>query len=118
MKDNHISISEAKGRLGELVKRAAYGKEHFILEFRDKPQAAIVSIDYLQRALASDTRKSEALTALENLKRVRDEIAAETGRTFDTAQVLRELRDERAEHLANLSGRQRDHKTHGRRTRQ
>ncbi len=118
MKDNHISISEAKGRLGELVKRAAYGKEHFILEFRDKPQAAIVSLDYLEGELAAEVRKTAALTALENLKRIRDQTAAETGKMFDSVPVLRELRDERADHLASLSGRQRDHKTHGRRKRQ
>ena len=99
MKDNHISISEAKGRLGELVKRAAYGKEHFILEFRDKPQAAIVSIeDYLkiERTRAEGGRLTDEMRAL------RERIARETGRVFDTANVLREIRDERDEQITGL----------------
>ncbi len=36
--NNHVSLTEAKQRLGELVKRAAYGGERFVLEFRDKPR--------------------------------------------------------------------------------
>ncbi len=43
MSTNRISITEAKQRLGELVKRAAYGGERFLLQFRGKPQAAVVS---------------------------------------------------------------------------
>jgi prevent-host-death family protein len=43
-----IGLTEAKQQLGELVKRVAYGGERIVLEFRGKPQAAIVSIDDLQ----------------------------------------------------------------------
>ena len=99
MKDNHISISEAKGRLGELVKRAAYGKEHFILEFRNKPQAAIVSIDeYLRfkRARAGGARLSD------EMRDFREQLARETGRVFDTATVLHEVREERDEQITGL----------------
>ena len=40
MSTSRISITEAKQRLGELVKRAAYGGERFLLQFRGQPQAA------------------------------------------------------------------------------
>ncbi len=97
MKDNHISISEAKGRLGELVKRAAYGKEHFILEFRDKPQAALVSIEAYQTLQALD--RSEHLDILRRLADLRRRIAARTSEKFDAVADIRQIRDERAEQL-------------------
>ena len=43
-----IALTEAKQQLGELVKRVAYGGERIVLEFRGKPQAAIVSMNDLQ----------------------------------------------------------------------
>ncbi len=97
MKDNHISISEAKGRLGELVKRAAYGKEHFILEFRDKPQAAIVSYEAYERLQAMD--KEKHLETLRKLTELRKRIAAETDVKFDAVADIREMREQRAEQL-------------------
>ncbi len=99
MKNNHISISEAKGRLGELVKRAAYGKEHFILEFRNKPQAAIVSIDdYLK----VERRRAEGGRLSDEMRVLREQIAHETGRVFDTAKALHEIREERDEQITGL----------------
>ena len=97
MKDNHISISEAKGRLGELVKRAAYGKEHFILEFRDKPQAAIVSYESYERLRAMD--KERHLETLRKLAELRQRIVARTTEKFDAVADIRQIRDERAEQL-------------------
>jgi prevent-host-death family protein len=38
----HVSLSEAKQKFGDLVKRAAYGRETIVLEFHGKPIAAIV----------------------------------------------------------------------------
>jgi prevent-host-death family protein len=97
MKDNHISISEAKGRLGELVKRAAYGKEHFILEFRDKPQAAIVSYEAYEKLRAMD--KVKHLKTLRQLAELRRRIADRTSEKFDAVADIRQIRDDRAEQL-------------------
>jgi prevent-host-death family protein len=58
-----VSQSEAKQRLGEIVKRVAYGGERIVLEFRGKPQAAIVSIADLE-ALES-ARDARALKVSE-----------------------------------------------------
>jgi prevent-host-death family protein len=93
-----VSVSEAKGRLGELVKRAAYGGERIVLEFRNKPQAAIVSYDDLKR-LEKDSAESVSrqMEALERLSRLRERIAARTNKVFDSAADIRELRDERTE---------------------
>jgi prevent-host-death family protein len=93
-----VSVSEAKGRLGELVKRAAYGGERIVLEFRNKPQAAIVSYDDLKR-LEKDSAESVSrqMEALERLSRLRERIAARTNKLFDSAADIRELRDERTE---------------------
>ena len=38
-----VSVAEAKSRFSELINRAAYGKERFIVERRGKPVGAIVS---------------------------------------------------------------------------
>lgn len=99
MKDNRISITEAKGRLGELVKRAAYGKEHFILEFRNKPQAAIISIEEYLRV---ERERAEAGRLSDEMRAFREQIARETGRVFDTAAALREIREERDEQITGL----------------
>ena len=43
MGTHYISLTGAKQNLGELVKRTAYGGERFVLEFRGKARAALVS---------------------------------------------------------------------------
>ena len=45
MGTHHISLTGAKQNLGELVKRTAYGGERFVLEFRGKARAALVSCE-------------------------------------------------------------------------
>ena len=44
-----ISVAEAKRRFSELVNRAAYGNERFLIERRGRPIGAVVSADDLQR---------------------------------------------------------------------
>lgn len=44
-----VSVVEAKRRISELIGRAAYGGERFLIERRGKPMAAIVSADDLDR---------------------------------------------------------------------
>lgn len=102
MKDNHISISDAKRRLGELVKRAAYGKEHFILEFRDKPQAAIVSYGDFQRLEGLEERRAREGRLLDELWSLADRVAARTGQRSDSVEELRKIREERIDELTGL----------------
>lgn len=44
-----IGVAEAKKRFSELVGRAAYAGEHFIVARRGKPMAAIIGIEDLEK---------------------------------------------------------------------
>jgi prevent-host-death family protein len=44
-----VSVAEAKSRFSELVNRASYGQERFLVERRGKPVGAIVSPEDLAR---------------------------------------------------------------------
>lgn len=44
-----ISVAEAKSRFSELVNRASFGRERFLIERRGKPVGAIVSAEDLTR---------------------------------------------------------------------
>ncbi len=102
MTTNRISITEAKRKLGELVKRAAYGGERFLLEFRGKPQAAVVSyadFEDLQRLEPSAIGQEEVL---ERLLSLRERIAARTGEAFDSAREVEEVREKRLDRLTGL----------------
>jgi len=99
MATDKISISKAKARLGELVKRVAYGDERIVLEFRNRPQAAIVSYSDLQRLEAAVDNTSQRKKALEKLRILREQIAARNAPEMDAVTDIREARDERLERL-------------------
>lgn len=44
----HISVAEAKSHLSEIIAKSVHGHERFIITRRDKPVAAIVSLDDLK----------------------------------------------------------------------
>lgn len=44
-----ISSAQAKAQLAALVAQVAYGGEHYIIERRGKPMAALVSVEELER---------------------------------------------------------------------
>ena len=97
-----ISMTDAKRRLGELVKRAAYGGERFILEFRDKPQAAIVSYEDMERLEAHGRSKAEEMKALERLDAIRERLAARSGILPDSSEEIVKMREERVDYLQGL----------------
>lgn len=43
-----VSVAEAKAHLSELIVKSAHGHERFIITRRDKPVAALVSLDDLK----------------------------------------------------------------------
>jgi prevent-host-death family protein len=53
-----ISSTEARTVFGELLARAGYGGERFILERRGKPLAALISIQDLQRLESLESRET------------------------------------------------------------
>jgi prevent-host-death family protein len=79
----NISIAEAKSHLSELVAKSAYNKEKFIITRRNKPVAALVSMEDFRiieqheqrQGLASLSGKwkgfNEVAEHLENLETVR-----------------------------------------------
>ena len=52
-----FDVAEAKSRFSELLNRAGYGKERFVIRKRGRPVAAIVSVEDLSRL--EDTRPTE-----------------------------------------------------------
>ena len=57
-----LNVAEVKKRLSELMSRAAYKNERFLIERRGKPMAALVSTDDLAR-LETQTVASRGLLA-------------------------------------------------------
>jgi prevent-host-death family protein len=48
-KPKTVSAAQAKMRFSELLARVAYAGDHYIIERRGKPVAALVSVDELER---------------------------------------------------------------------
>jgi prevent-host-death family protein len=97
-----ISLTEAKQRLGELVKRAAYGGERFVLEFRDKPQAALVSYEDLERLENGNQKADREEEALRSLRALRSRMRARTDQRFDSVADVERVRQERTDELTGL----------------
>ena len=97
-----ILASEARRRLPELMGRAGYGGERFILERRGQPMAAVVSLEdltWLEVAEANGALPGPNWqTALEEATAFRRRVLARRGGVPgpDAAELLRELREERA----------------------
>ncbi len=59
-----ISAAQAKAHLSDLMAQVGYGGEHYVIERRGKPLAALVSIadlEWLQQGRASAARPQGAL---------------------------------------------------------
>ena len=75
-----ISVAEAKKRLSELMSRAAYKNERFLIERRGKPMAALVPVEDLARLEDKSTVPKGLLTAVgawaefDNLDKVIEDI--------------------------------------------
>jgi len=101
MKTSHISITEAKQNLGELLKRVAYGGERIAVEFRGKPQAAFISWQEFQRLQASNESESET-QLLDKLSTLRESIANRVGTLPGSTEVLQEIREGRLNELTDM----------------
>lgn len=102
MKTSHISITEAKQNLGELLKRVAYGGERIAVEFRGKPQAALISWQEFQRLQEIDSSESET-HLLDKLRSLRESIANNrTGTMPRSTAILQEIREGRLNELTDM----------------
>ena len=80
-----VSVGKLKNELSAFLNRAAYGQERIIVTSREKPKAAIISIDDLY-----------LLEELEDAKAVRETLAAySAGELLDWETVKTELREEK-----------------------
>jgi prevent-host-death family protein len=58
-----VDVAEAKSKFSELLNRAAYGKERFLIRKRGRPVGAIVSVADLERLETAAEAESGGLLA-------------------------------------------------------
>lgn len=97
MTEEHLPISSAKQKLGELVSRVAYGGDEFVIEVHGKARARLV------RTRRNPMSKDEQLALGERMKVFRKRLEARTGIQPDSAEIIRQMRDERDEQLFGRS---------------
>ena len=102
MGTHHVSLTEAKQNLGELVKRTAYGNDRFILEFRGKPRAALVNFEDLERLQFSEGAPGCQREALDRLSQLGKRISAGSGKALQSVSDLEEIREERVDRLSGV----------------
>ncbi len=92
-----VSAAEAKAQLPLLVAEVAHGGQHYVIERRGKPVAALVSVDDLQKLEQVRAMSERPLGVLalvgawreissEEIDRITDEIYAERAR--DTGRAV------------------------------
>jgi prevent-host-death family protein len=94
MKEQRISVTEAKQQLGEIIKRVAYGGERFVIEVHGRPQALVSPYRERPRMTIEEHR-----ARIEEATRFRKQIEARTGIQPDSAEIIRQMREERDEQL-------------------
>lgn len=60
---SEVSVAQAKSHLSELIARSAHGRERFVITRRNKPVAALVSLDDLRRIEQQEERQGLAAIA-------------------------------------------------------
>lgn len=105
MTESTISLTDLKQNMGEIINRAAYGNERIIILSRGKPRAALINIQELERLellaqeAQTDRNVQEQLDLLADMAALRAQMDTMT----DSAEVLREVREERLNDLMGLS---------------
>jgi prevent-host-death family protein len=110
MGEIRVSMTTLRQNLGDLVNRAAYGGERIVLVSRGEPRAAIVSIADLRRlervSQGQTTQDVRYARTLETADHIRERIQrwqeAHNIEPGDSAEILRQLREERGDELSGL----------------
>lgn len=108
MAEIQVTMTQLKKALGDLVNRAAYGHDWVVLVSRGRPKAAIVSLEDLEmlRRLRRVEAQRQPATRLADLDALRERIRrrweAEGVTPVDSADLIREMREERTDALAGL----------------
>lgn len=72
-----VSVAEAKSHLSELIAKSAHGKERFVITRRNRPVAALVSLEDLR--IIEQHQQREGLAAVAGKWRGFDELAEAMG---------------------------------------
>ena len=102
-----ISIGELKRDLSGVINQAAYGKERIVIVSRGKPKAAMIGMEDLERLRKMSSYDREAqiawLVRADALReRTRRWQAAHGIEPQDSAEILRQLREERVDEILNV----------------
>jgi len=95
-----ISIGELKRDLSGVINQAAYGKERIVIVSRGKPKAAMIGMEDLERLQRINSYDREAQIAW--LARTRQWQAAHGIEPQDSAEILRQLREERVDEILGV----------------
>lgn len=79
-----VSVAEAKSHLSELIAKSAHGKERFVITRRNRPVAALVSLEDLR--ILEQHQQREGLVAVAGKWQDFDELAMAMG---DPAELRR-----------------------------
>lgn len=72
-----VSVAEAKSHLSELIAKSAHGRERFVITRRNRPVAALVSLDDLR--IIEQHRQREGLASVAGRWKGFDELAEVMG---------------------------------------
>jgi prevent-host-death family protein len=102
MENSTVGIAQAKRELSALVRRVSRSGQRILLMSHGKPQAALVSIEDLERL--QRTPGSDWQAALAEADAVREMIRARRGGMPlpTSAEEISDLREERTDDLTNL----------------
>jgi prevent-host-death family protein len=86
-----VSDADAKSRFSELVNRAAYGKERFLIERRGKPVGAIVSVEDLARLEEKESAPAPRgllavaglMDGIDDFEQIMEDVVRERATRFD-----------------------------------
>ncbi len=91
-----INIRKARENFSEVINRVTAKGERIILTSRNRPKAAIVSLEDAMAIEDRSLRKAKRLLQLERIRKMRQKLARK-GLKGDSLETLKKIREERVE---------------------
>ena len=95
-----VSATEARVHFGELIRSVADEGAIYLVERIGKPQAVVISAEEYER-LTNHDRKVDLVAMMHEARKVFAPLI-ESGKLDDLEEVVREEREKRSDHLADL----------------
>ncbi len=95
-----VNIRKARENFSEIINRVTAKGERVILTSRNKPKAAIVSLEDAMTIEDKSMRKAKRLLQLERIIKMRQKLARK-GLAEDSLGTLKKIREERVEVRSN-----------------